>query len=514
MPTAIELSSSAVRLVQIEAGRLVQLTQWPVAADADPFRVLAAAPVPPGLGRVRLVLQHDDMLLRPMLQPPCPPDRLDRIVRFELQTGASDDPVAIAWHQVEGLGGDDLRVLALVAKEQLIAQARTALAAHGAQLAALVPTPLALYHAWLAQVPATERDAPAVLLDAGGRRLHICLVDQGGVRFLRSVAPGLDELVRLVADLRGVDLATARTLVAGMGGDLPEDLRGLVDRQAGVVATAIANNLRFAKAQLKLDCEPTTLWLAGAGGQAPGFAADLARRLSWQVRILNPFAGLTHGVDDGLLDAQAALPSPWAAACGAAQAPAFILDGLADERGRRARFWMGDGALRVGVGIAAGLMAAAIATAIVVGGRASAAATELGTLTQAATTLRATVSAAETETTKAAAQVRWLDGEHRAARIAGELIAALAAEQDPAVRHVALDRYRVARVAGSVQVELIGTAKASAGMSVDKVLIDVEERLRRRYPAIASIERRATTLSGQTGALPFNCLLTIPDRTD
>jgi hypothetical protein len=529
MPTAIEVSSSAIRLCQVEGGRLIACESWPVAADADPLQVLAGAPLPDGLGKVRVVLQHDDMLLRPMVQPPCPPDRLDRIVRFELQSGGGAgegaDPIAISWHKVEGLSGDDFRILALITKQRLVSQVGAALANRGASTAAIVPPALGLYHAWKAQEGADQ--SQAILIDIGGKRLHLAFVDGGQPVFLRSVAPGLDDLVAKIAELRSLAEPDARALVAGLGAKMPDDIKSLIEKQAGQVAAAIANNLRYAKAQLKLDnFEAKAIWISGAGGQVPGLVAELAKRQGVPARLINPFAGLTSAVPTDRLDAAAALPSPWAPVLGAAQASSFILDGLAEAREQRARFWATDGALRVGAIAAVLIIALGLAAAWTARGAAIEAAGEgttpgrLGDLVTQAKAVQGQAKAATVQTEQAAAGVRWLDEERRAGRVATEIVAAIAAEQDPATRHVALTHLRVVKVAGSVQVELNGLAKAAAGLTSDRVLAAFEDGLRRRYAdasgksLITQVERRPMGIAPGGAGMPFSFLLTVADRAD
>jgi hypothetical protein len=116
MLTTVEISSRAIRMCRVENNRLTTLESFPVPAGADPLQVLASAPLPGPLGRVRVVMSHGDLLLRTMMQPPSPIERLGKLVRFELQGSGDGEPVAITWHLVKAGGADDMRLLTMVAK--------------------------------------------------------------------------------------------------------------------------------------------------------------------------------------------------------------------------------------------------------------------------------------------------------------------------------------------------------------------------------------------------------------
>ncbi len=517
MTTTIELTSSAVRLCRFDDQRLVQLESWPVAEGQDPIAVLRAAPLPPELGKVRVVLAHDELLLRTMVQPPCPLDRLDRIVRFDLEAaGGEADPIAIAWHRVKAGLGDDFRILALVTKRKLIAQINEALAVHGAKAAAVTAPPLGLWHA-LRQQESTLTD-PVAVVDVGGARIHLCLVQDGELLFLRSVTPGLEELVKQVAELRSLATTDARPMIAKLGSRTPADLQELIDRQAGLVATAISNNLRFAKAQLHLDrFEPKYLYLAGAGAQAPGFVAALAARSGIPVRILNPFAGVLSSLPAADLDRVAALPSAWTTTLGVAQAKDLELDACTEERLARSRFWATTGILRIAAVLAVTLIFLALVRQQVTQRQVDAAldtkdATSLAALVDAAKKADQSIAGLRIQREESASLLRWLDGERRPGRIAPELLAAFAAEIDPATRPVVLKRFRVARIPGATEIELEGSASAvPGGAQADTVFKDFAARLKARYPVVTTETSRSVNVGHEGNALPFSAVFTIAD---
>ncbi|MFM2092312.1 MAG: type pilus biosis protein PilM, partial [Planctomycetota bacterium] len=326
MQTAIEITSRCLRLALVRDGRLADLVERPLVPDQDPVDQLQAAALPAPLGPVRVLIQHEDLLIRTLVQPACPRDRLDKVVRFELAGMDPAEPLLVDWQPVPG-PGDDQRVLALLAKRGLADRLAAALAGHGGRLEALTLPGSALVHAWTAQqAPADEQ---AVLVDVGGARIHLALVDGGQPVLIRSVPGGADEITREISERRGVAVADAQAILAGLGAGAPEDLLDLVRSHAGQVASAITAAERFAKAQFRLDrFEPAAVYLSGAGAQVPAFLTALGARLGRPVRVFNPFAGVPLDMSRSALDRIAGLPSPWTPVLAAAAAPALVLDAV------------------------------------------------------------------------------------------------------------------------------------------------------------------------------------------
>lgn len=506
----IELGGSSIRLVREREGRIVGLDQWPVPPGADPVMALAAAPVPAPLGRVAVVLHHDDLLLRSMVQPAASPERLDKLVRFEIASmaGEGSDPVSVAWHAVNAsFPGGDLRVLALVAKQRLLARLREAVATHGGKLTAVVPPALGLYHAWRMQE--TDVAGQIALVDVGGKRVHIALVQEGELLFLRTQTPGMEELVKSVAERRGVPEAEAQKIVARLGKGAPEDLREMIAKQAGAIAAGVTAAVRFAKAQLKIDrFEPQAIHLAGAGAQAPGFAEALKERAGVPVRLLNPFSGVLSTLPAEDMDRHAALPSPWTAAIGVAQAKRLELDALHDDRARASHFWRTDGVLRVAAALVAGLLVLALVRREVDIARAGAAVAELkgeagAGLVPTAEAHHARLKELQEARERSATKLAWLDQQRRPGRVAAELLSAIALQQDPVDCPVVLTAYRVKRIQGAVEVEIEGYAKSAGKKGTDAVLKEFEDGLKRRYTPIRSIQAQPRAISAENQGFQY-----------
>ena len=515
--TTIEVTSSAIRICREQRGKLVAIESYPVADGADPLDALASAPLPRPLGRTTVVLQHPDMLLRTMLQPPCPPERLDRIVRFELQNARGDDndPVAISWHLVKGGGGGDMRVLALVTKQALIDRVKKALAPHEGRLDGLIHPAIALYHAWRRQVG--ESGGDAVLVDLGGKQVHLALIRAGELLMVRSQGPGMEQLAKHIAEAQGLPEPDATRLMTKLGKGSPEALHELIRRQAQTVAGLITNNIRFAKAQLQLDqFEPKQVHLAGAGAQVHGFVDALRERLQLTTRILNPFAGMLSSLDAASLDRLAALPSPWTVTLGAALGAAggLELDAVSEEKTRKAAFWRTDGALRIAIAIAATLILfAGLRQWLALSSANGAVETLDGAgngLVPKARAIQDDIDKLRDATALARNQLAFLDEERRAGRITVELLAAIAEQQNPETCPVVLRDYRLTRQPGAVLVDLEGFAETAPGKSTADVLRGFERQLARAYEPIGSLVAQPPKI--RPDRLEFHYKVVIPDR--
>jgi len=518
MSTSLELTPSAIRLCRESRGKLVSVESFPIPPDVDPLVALANAPLPRPLGRVNLVLHHDDILLRTMLQPPCPPDRLNRIVRFELQGMSRDEtePVALCWHVVKGLGAaGDMRILAQLTKRRLLDTITKSIEGHGGKLDAVIHPAVALFHSYQRQAPADREDG--LIVDVGAKHLHLALVSDGELLFLRTVTPGLEELAVQIAEARSLSKPDAEQLLAKLGKGCPGDLLEAIRRQAQVMAGTLANNLRFAKAQLHLEkFEPKTVWLSGAPAQVYGFAEALRERMQCRVRMLNPFAGILAAMSSDQLDQHAALPSPWTSCIGASFAERLELDALSEDRELRKRFWRTDGALRAAAAGALALAVLAWLMQMMALSSARAGRDDLegpdgkSGLVPAARTRMTAIDAHRDELATIAAKAQFLDGERRPGRITSEMLAAIADQQDPATCPVVISVLDVTRHSGFTKVEIEGIAETAPNRSTSDVLRSFLSRLAQRYEPITGIEE--LTKAQASGRQEFKYALYIADH--
>lgn len=516
MITTLELAAGAVRLCRIEEQRITALESWPVPPGGDPLVVLEAAALPERLGRVGVLLAHDDLLIRTVVQPAGPKDRQDRLIRCELDAVApspdhadhTGPEMAIAWQAIPAPTEDlDHRVLALLVRQRLLERIRTTLGKRGVLTSVSHPG-LGLYQAFIRLEP--NHQGCCVLLDIGGQSVHIAVVVDGALAFLRTLHPGTDDLPVHLTKLRGISLGEAEELVRRIAPGSPQDLHDLVTGQAGTIAAQTTAAVRFARTQLGLALEPTVIHVSGRGALTFGFIQALAKRSQLPVRILNPFSGVIAFLPEEKLDALAALPGPWAPLIGGALHPdAWGLDALADERQARATHRRTVGALRWGA--AAGVLLA-LGGAGLAFGRAQGAAQSRGEFEQRqkdAQTLAERRTAATTAWQQAAARLAWLDGERRVPRISVEVITAITGLQDPGTCPVVLNKLSLIRQGAATQLELTGAATAGR-VGADAALHTFHDGLRKQYPLLASSDLRPTTIAADR--LEFRLNGTMADR--
>lgn len=496
MSTVIEITSQRIRFLRLQEARLVSLEDYPVGEGLDPIDALGAAPLPRPLGKVRVAVNHKDLLLQAMVQPSAPTERLDRIIRFEIQTLIGDlDQVLTSWMPAPTAGTGDLRILIMIARRSLVQRLRDGLAKHGGSLEALVHPGIGLVQAWQDQARAGT-DEETVLVDVGGAAMHVALMRAGELIFLRSHGAGANELVDNIAQLRGLEPEEAAKIVRRMGASPPQDIRDLVQRQAQVILTSLTAVFRFAQSQLRTDpFKPGHLVVAGAGAQVPGLVEVLRERFDGTVHVLNPFAGLVSQLPAEALDDCSQLPSPWAVALGCGRPKRLPLDVMEQVRAERRSYWQSSGALRVVAVVVVVLALAGLARQYLARNAGSHLNERLlasgeGLLPRARAAEEA-LNGIRNQQRSLASEARFLVDESWGARLAVEMLNAVSRATDPTTRRVVLTSFRLDRVdqpRGGARVLLQGTAEASQGRGSDEVVHDFSHQLARQFEPVVSIQ--------------------------
>lgn len=493
MPTAIELSTSSIRLCQMRDNTLLRLDNFAIPNGGDPIDALMQAPLPRPLGSVRVVLHHADMLQQCLIQPPAPQDRLDRIIRFELMAIVPDMSSVLCNWQIAPIGGvGDLRIMVNLAKRDLVERLQAALKVHGGQLAGLSIPACGMYQAWQVLSNNHNPDVDEVLVDIGGQQSHVAIVRNGELLFTRTHKAGMNEVIDGIASLRNISHEDAQKLASRLSNSAPEDIQQLIRNSASGLASGITSVLRFASAQLKVGpITPSRISLAGRGGQLPQLKETLSERLKCPIGLINPFADLVTPIDSEHIDQQAALPSPWTTVIGAARSKALTLDTLEQVRQERVAYWSSHGVLRAAAVTAVVLMVLALSRQFIAAHSAESrqhtmANSNDGLVTVAEQQMRELETLGELIAEKRR-RTHFLHDRLAAGKVAMEVTNAMASLVDPMTQRVQLTGYQLYRSDNQLRMIVNGIAEESSGRRFAAVLDSYRQQLREIYPLITAI---------------------------
>lgn len=520
MFSTVEVSHSAIRVVQCSRDSVEEIDEFPVPEGADPINSLGTISLSGSLGAVRLILHHDDFMLGSMVQAPCPEDRLAKLIEFEMNAslGEQAEQSLINWY-VTATGGasGEMRILTAVTKHSLIERIEEALKVNKGRLQSLVPAGLGLFECWKQQ----GLGGNALLLDIGGHHTHVAIVEEGELLFLRSAPIGASEVVKDIAELRSIDQDAARELVGKLNKNTPDDIKEIIVRHAAAIAQQVNNVLRFARAQLKLkDIAFDRIYFSGAAGRLPFLIDSCARQLNAPAVVFNPYPRAAVSLPPSQMDAIAELPSGWAPALGTAQADTVRLDGLHQRHRETRQFRETSGILR----LAAVLSVAMLVWAFINQQLTSSSIDDSMEVLQGenddglipvAETQQQQINNLQNELKSIRSQASFIDGERRPGRITHELLAAITSIQDQNTCPISLQSMTVERPGqGLVVVEIHGRAQSVDRLDTATVISRFTEQLAQRFPYFTTPmeDIQADTANTPNGYHAFAYRLTFPDN--
>ena len=486
MFSTVEISHSAIRVVQCSKDQVEDIDEFPIAEGSDPIAALGSVSLSGSLGATRVVIHHDDMLLGAITQAPCPPERLAKIVEFEMKASLGDNVTEslINWYVSPTGGTGDMRILTAVTKRNLVERIQESLKIHKGRMTSLMHPALALFENWALQ---GRRDS-TVLLDVGGSLVHIAIIESGELLFMRSCPAGMDELVKDIAELRSIDMQAARDLMGKINKNAPDDIKEIIIRHAAGLSQQINNVLRFAQAQLKVGkIEYDTITFSGGGARSPFLCEACAKHLNKPVAIFNPFPRVAASLPPSQMDILAELPSPWGPALGAAQASEVKLDGLHQVHRETKEFRETSGVLRLAAAIAVALLLWSFINQQMVSSSTNSALEVLdgdgsGLVPQAEQKINQLKDVSK-EHDLTLQKAKFIDGERRPGRITHELLAAITNIQDKNTCPISLQSMNVERPGnGLVIVELHGRAQSIDRLDTATVISRFEDGLKKSFP--------------------------------
>ncbi len=506
MISTIEIGARFIRFCLVQQDRITALEEWPVPEDSDPIDSLAIMPFPAGVGKVRVVTHHQDMLLSTMIQPPCPPERLERIIHFEMNStlGESATDCEFTWHVTKTGSLDEMRVLVLSVKKDLLQRITTALKPHNIKLASLIDPCLALFHAYknIASTVPTNLDQDeseaspenAILLDCRSDAIHSAIILDGELCYYRSNKPGFDDLIEAISQLRNIDRDSTVQLLTKLRTDLPDDLKNLISRQAASISTTITNTVRFTQAQLHMpNFSIDRIHLAGSAGQISSLDSLLHDRARKPVTFINPFISCPMSLPMSWMDEHALLPNSWTTAIGGALLEQPELDGMSSTVLKKNQFWLTKGLLRASIVAAAIIILITTLAQTTTHSHLSNRYTLLEGTNQSGLVPIAQTAHADLERMKnnkmlLAQHMTSLRHIRRTDHIAREFLSLVATLQDPETCPITLDSFAVNRTTeGNIEIHLVGFAKLVGSQRSADILNNFENELKTRYPAISSL---------------------------
>jgi general secretion pathway protein L len=298
---AIDLSERAAKLVVIESSlrtaAVIRAERLERAADEerDVFWKRVRASLPERMDSCIVNTDAAGTSARILEFPFIDQRKVDAAIQFELEGLLPYEMDDIATAQVTtDKGGNKARVLVGVMPKERLAERIATLGAVDIEARAIVPPA-----AGLAEL-APPGDEPVAILSIGANESHLA-VTKGGIRFVRTLRFGGEQIDRVIAKQFNIELAAAKQAKESEAQLLPEADPAADDRRR--VSDAVASGLKPLLSELTLslkalrdDEAPRKLLLTGGTSRLPGLAHHLSERLRLPVELLDVTVALGQNV--------------------------------------------------------------------------------------------------------------------------------------------------------------------------------------------------------------------------
>ena len=276
------------------------------ALDAVLSPALAALMREKGIKPAPLVvsLNAQTVFLRPAKFPPVSGDKLDELVRYEIEQNvpfASDEIVSDHQFTGETPEGDKAAMIA-AAKIEQVRSVTDAVAGAGLSPVIVDVSPMAVYNAFCFANP--KATGCSVILDVGAKTTSLILVE-GEKIYTRSIPVAGNTITREIAQAFGCTQEEAEQLKRERGyvslGGVTEDEDEVSDRVAKIIRTVltrlhaeISRSINFYRSQQGGNA-PERLYLTGGTVRLPQFDEFFHESLQVEVAYLNPFQRIAVG---------------------------------------------------------------------------------------------------------------------------------------------------------------------------------------------------------------------------
>ena len=247
---------------------------------------------------VNYALPAQSVFVRFVKLPALGREKLDKIISFEAQQNVPFPLDEVVWdYQIVGGGmGEEIQVVLVAIKVDLLNEINSAVEGAGLQTSIVDVAPMALYNAFRYSYP--EIGDCSLLLDIGARTTNILFIESGRI-FLRSIPLGGSAITAAIAREFNESFAAAETRkkrdgFVGLGGAYAEPADPDVARVSKIVRSTMTRlhaelmrSITHYRAQQQGN-RPARIFLCGGGAGMPYMREFFYEKFQVPIEFFNP----------------------------------------------------------------------------------------------------------------------------------------------------------------------------------------------------------------------------------
>ena len=252
---------------------------------------------------VNYALPAQSVFARFVKLPPLGMEKLDKLISFEAQQNVPFPLNEVVWdYQIVGGGmGEDIQVVLVAIKVDLLDEINAAVEGTGLQTSIVDIAPMALYNAFRHSYP--EVSDCSLLLDIGARTTNILFIESGRI-FLRSIPLGGSTISAAIArefneSFAAAEIRKKRDCFVGLGGAYAEPADPNVGRVAKIARSTMTRlhaelmrSITHYRAQQQGN-RPVRIFLCGGGAGMPYMREFFHEKFQVPIEFFNPLQNVT-----------------------------------------------------------------------------------------------------------------------------------------------------------------------------------------------------------------------------
>ena len=220
------------------------------------------------------------------------------LMRWEAEQHVPDvDSVELDFQILDADGRDEMSVLLVAAKRDLVEAKLRILAEAGITPSSMDVDAFALHNAFELNYPAAMSGAVG-LVNIGHEVTNINILDDGIPILTRDLPIGTRRIREDLQREHGLSAADAEALIRGY--DRSPQLDSVIAQRTEEIATGLERAIAFLATSLKGDGQMKAVYTCGGGSRTPGLTESLGQRLRKPVELANPLT--TMSVREGALE--------------------------------------------------------------------------------------------------------------------------------------------------------------------------------------------------------------------